>query len=178
MKIINIGLVVLYIFIVLIIIPNTSASYVSFSNDIIYIAGTGTETITEINTTLANSSRFEDLGGGEWLAKYPIVISSTTAILNVSGNDCTWLKLQSVHHINVSYIKSYGILNVTNSKITSWNTTLGTVADVGDTNRSYIYITGSDGYTNIVNSNLSCLGTGDASGPFGKTGMFVGSSSS
>ncbi|MBU4245646.1 MAG: right-handed parallel beta-helix repeat-containing protein, partial [Nanoarchaeota archaeon] len=125
----------------------------------IYVYGANAdENMTSINQSIANAFYLEDLGNKEWLLKVPVIVNGTTATLRITDVDTSWLKLQSLNDSNVSYIKIQGIGIINNTKITSWNTTNGVVAPSGDTNRSYVLITGVNSRTNVTNSIISDLG--------------------
>ena len=129
----------------------------TYSNGAIYIYGTN-ENLTSINSSIANPLLLENIGNKEWLAKVPLIVNDTSTIIYINDSDVSWLKLLSLNNINISYIYTKGIAEISNTKITSWNTNNNKEASISDSYRSYIYIYGSSARTNISNSNLSYLG--------------------
>lgn len=119
------------------------------------IISDGAENLTSINQTLNDPSFLEQLSSKEWLLKKPILIEST-GILNITDTDCDWLKLQSLNDGNPAYIENLGVLDMRNTKVTSWNSTTNDVAPKTDSTRAYIY---SHGTQLLADScNLSSLG--------------------
>jgi len=130
----------------------TSAT-VTYSGGIIYISD-GIETIGSINTALSDPSLLQQLSPKEWLLKVPIQVQSTGS-LYINDTDCDWLKLLS-NTGNDAYILNYGTLEISDTKITSWNT--NTDAPVPKLNTRGDIRSDSGSTINIYNSNLSYLG--------------------
>ncbi|RLF35092.1 MAG: hypothetical protein DRN03_05755, partial [Thermoplasmata archaeon] len=143
-------------------VPYTEAT-ITYDGEKIVISK-GTANLTLINKTLNDPSLLEQLSPKEWLLKVPIQIEST-GILYITADDCDWLKLLSMDDGKEAYILNYGILEIKNTKITSWNTISSTPAPQSDSTRAHIVTKG--GTTNIYNSNISYLGPGSGWGEHG-----------
>jgi parallel beta-helix repeat protein len=127
-------------------------------DNIIYVYGNYSTNLTCIKNEINNASALEYLGSNEFLLKVPMIVNDTATVLNINNSDTAWLKLQSLNNSNVSYLKAQGTVEISNTKLTSWNNTSGTVAPNSDSIRSYIWINGTSSNANILNSNLSYLG--------------------
>ena len=87
----------------------------------------GAETLTTINDALNDTSLLEQLSAKEWLLNVPIQVQASGSFY-VNDSDCDWLKLRSMNDGNEAYIGDYGLLEIKNTKITGWDTTVNDVA--------------------------------------------------
>lgn len=117
------------------------------------------ENLTTVNQTMDNTSRLEQLASKEWLLKVPIQIQSTGTFY-INDSDCDYLKMKSMNTTSDAGITTYGVLDIADTKITSWNTTSGGCAETNVTYRSYLLAI-DGGALNISDSNCSYLGAGD-----------------
>jgi parallel beta-helix repeat protein len=120
------------------------ASYSSSSNTI--TVSCSTATIPQITTDINNSNVLKSLGSGEWLLNGAILKVNDGAKLTISSPDVVWLKVAG----SSGGIVVYGKIDITGSKITSWDTSTNKEipqTSTGSTPRAYINLRGSEGGT-------------------------------
>ena len=115
------------------------------------------QNLTDLNTLINNATSLQDLGSGEWLLNAGLVNNLTTNTFYVNDTDVTWLKINSTGTSDFVFT-SNAKLEISNTKITSWNTTTTNVEPYSNTVRSSIWSTGASAKLNVSNSNISYLG--------------------
>ena len=133
-------------------VPYTEAT-ITYDGEKIVISK-GTANLTLINETLNDPSLLEQLSPKEWLLKVPIQIEST-GILYITADDCEWLKMREMPEYDEVYIESSGTLDISNTRISGWNTTSNNTPEA--VNRGYIIIT-PGGRLYIHNSTVEYIG--------------------
>jgi parallel beta-helix repeat protein len=146
------------------------ASYSSSSNTI--TVSCSTATIPQIAQEVNNSNVLKSLGSGQWLLRAILQVNDG-AKLTISTPDVVWLKVSG----SSTGLVIYGKIDVTGSKITSWDTSTGAPipqTSSGSTPRAYINFRGSEGGT-ISGAEIAYIGYSST----GKRGLdLIGSGSS
>jgi nitrous oxidase accessory protein NosD len=128
-------------------------SYSSSSNTI--TVSCSTATIPQIASTVNNSNFLKSLGNGEWLLRANLQINDGSK-LTISTPDVVRLKIAG----SSTGLVIYGKIDITGSKITSWDISKGgpiLQTSTGSTPRPYIYLKGSEGGT-ISGAEIAYLG--------------------
>lgn len=135
----------------------------------IYICN-GSVNLTEINSIIRDPDILNNTSPKRWFLNANILLRGSDTILYINASDTEWLKINSTSpmgKISSSPTEAYSIsvrgkskLMIDDTKITSWNSTSNSVADLrnGTEPRAFLLITSSGGQMNITNSNLSHLG--------------------
>ena len=121
-----------------------------------------TASMSDINQSINDPSILEEVSLKIWLLKKKITFSSDAG-LYINDSDCDELRLLSMNDGNDVNIQGYGILEISNTIITSWNTTTNAPAEEYP-DRAYIYLKGNIGSATLFNSIFTNLGTSSRAG--------------
>jgi parallel beta-helix repeat protein len=129
------------------------ASYSSSSNTI--TVSCSSATIPKIARDVNNSNVLRSLGSGQWLLRAVLQVNNG-AELTISAPGVVWLKVAGSN----TGLVIYGKINISGSKITSWDTSKGAPipqTSSGSTPRAYINLRGSEGGT-ISGAEIAYIG--------------------
>ena len=115
-------------------------------------------TISEINQAINNASILEEVSSKIWLLKAPIVVQSDAGLI-INSNDCDELRMRGMPEEDNVYIEVLGTIEISNTTITSWNTTAD-APSIEYPERPYIYIYGENSKVILSNSTFVSLGSG------------------
>ena len=133
--------------------------FYDFASRTINVCG-GVVSLDTINKILRDPSLLNNTTDKIWFLNANISVLDG-ATLTVNSNDTIWLKINSTFPTDAYSIISRGNLIISDTKISSWNTTSNQEAALRDYDmpRSYIASpSGASGQMNITNSNLTHLG--------------------
>ena len=134
------------------------------SGSTIYISDR--QNLTQVLTDIANSSALSNDGSGNCLLNANLINNNTANRFYMNNSDSLCYSSLRINSTNTSdtptfwYYLTSGQTEINNFKITSWNTTSGTVESLPASTRarSAVYASGALSKMNISNSNLSYLG--------------------
>ena len=130
----------------------------------------GSVNLTQINSIIRDPDILNNTSPKRWFLNANILLRGTDTILYINSSDTEWLKINSTSpmgKISSSPTQAYSIsvrgkskLIIDDTKITSWNSTSNSVAELrnGTEPRAFLLISISGGQMNITNSNISHLG--------------------
>jgi PGF-pre-PGF domain-containing protein len=140
-------------------IGSTSDASVLQIDNIIYVFGDGKwSDLEQVRSRLNNTSALSK-SGTEYLLNANLYVNGTTTTFYINNSTCSWLKLNSTGK-DIHYLRWDGILDIRNTKITSWNTTSNDVAPMIEQSfpRAYIYTQNPNARSYWINANISYLG--------------------
>lgn len=145
-----------------------SVTFDKISNTI-FVKGSGSvTTLTEIKRYLVANSALEQTGEKEWILRSNLYIGKNTTLV-VDGREVKYLKLKSDKDRFIWVRSQNGNILISNTKVTSWDESVGQPdRDLAD-GRSYITAK-SSGRMDIVKSEIGYLGyvgMPKRGGPFG-----------
>lgn len=130
-----------------------AASCATFSSTSNTITVTCDSTISQVSSDINNKSALKNLGRGQWLLNAILRINDGAKLTVASS--VSWLKIEGSNGIVV-----YGRIDVSGSKITSWDRSSSapiSQTSTGSTPRAYINLQGSEGGT-ISGAEIAYLG--------------------
>src|ERR687896_793674 len=142
--------------------------FYDFASRTINVCG-GVVSLDTINKILRDPSLLNNTTDKIWFLNANISVLDG-ATLTVSSNDTIWLKINSTFPTDAYSIISRGNLIISDTKISSWNTTSNQEAALRDYDMARSYIaspSGASGQMNITYSNLTHLGFNGGQGTWG-----------